>query len=200
MPALLFFLVWLARIHLLVLCYIPDWKKSEKESVTPLTPSCYVTDWNNAKNRELLKLRLNPDTSHLAASNTQNFANSIDCRSDFGLAINPSIVLDFRRILTEYWQIFLMRIDLLPPELHPTFLFIPPFAVLLCFLSLYLIFLEDEYLQSSVHHKYKDSMFRSSAADSEGYRGLLCNPSRIDLTLRVSHPLGFPLTELSEVL
>lgn len=80
------------------------------------------------KNRELLKLKLNPDTLHLAASNSQSFANSVECRSNFGLAINPrnfSIVLDFRRILTEAWQLFLTRLDLLPSELHPILPFIP---------------------------------------------------------------------------
>lgn len=43
-------------------------------------------------------------------------------------------------------------------------------------------------------------MFRGSATDPEGYSGLLCNPSKVGLTLQASHPLGFPMTELSEVL
>lgn len=58
----------------------------------------------------------------------------------------------------------LSRFDILPTELPPIY---PTFAVLLCFLSLCLIFLEDEYLQSSVDHKGKDNVVRDSASDSE---------------------------------
>lgn len=85
------------------------------KSITPLTPSLLSYKLKQCKKQRDPKL--NPDTSHMVASSTQNFAHSVACRSNF------------RRILTEYWQMFLMRIDLLPPELHPTFLFILPFAV-----------------------------------------------------------------------
>lgn len=81
-----------------------------------------------------------------------------------------------------------MRFDLLHTELPPSF--IPTFAVLLWFLSLYLIFLEDEYLQSSVYHKCKDNVVRDSASDSELHSASPCNLSDVGLTHQVFCPVS----------
>lgn len=96
-----------------------------------------------------------------------------------------SIVVGFRNILTEDWQIFLRRFDLLPTELPPHLSSL--LQSCFDFLSFYLIFLEDEYLQSSVYHKCKDNMVRDSVSNSELYCVSPCNLSNVGLTLKVFH-------------
>lgn len=163
-----------ARIHLVFLGCIPDSKKSEKKRETLLTPSLLRYNLKSHKSRELLKLWLKPDTLQPAASGANNFANSVECTSNFGIAMTPrnfSIVLAFRNILqrsSRYSSQGFIYLQLSCVRAH-THTFIPTFAVLLWFLSLYLIFLEDEYLQSSVYRKCKDNMVRDSVSDSELY-------------------------------